>query len=151
MFPGLLTGSSCSKQAFADSFLSPMPADSKPHGIPFPDSLKTVFLVWEKGRLPFNLVLLALGLAWSWPLQATMKEEAWFGYWGSVFAYGLTANVFYTLGPAFEAYLLAFAGRSLGRWRWLVYGLGLLMSIGMTRVFVWSVDILYIVLYPTRG
>lgn len=114
-------------------------------------ALRAALLAWEKGRLPFNLVLLGFGLAWSWPLQATMKEEAWFGYWGSVFAYGLTANVFYTLGPAAEAYVLAFSGRNLGPWRWLAYAVGLLMSLGMTRVFVWSVDILYIVLYPTRA
>lgn len=113
-------------------------------------SLKTALIHWEILRIPYNLVLLALGLVWSWPLRETMKEEAWFGYWGSVFAYGLTANVFYTLGPAMEIYLQVFRGITLGKGRWGVFLLGLLVSAGMTWTFVWSMEILYIVLYPSR-
>lgn len=80
-----------------------------------------------------------------------MKDEAWFGYWGSVLAFGFTANVFYTLGPAAEAYFHAFRQRTFGAWRWLLVLLGLLISIALTYTFVWTMEILYIVLYPSRG
>ncbi|MEN3941899.1 hypothetical protein WJU23_11440 [Prosthecobacter sp. SYSU 5D2] len=113
--------------------------------------LKQALRSWELYRLPFNLVLFVFGLYWSWPLRETMKEEAWFGYWGSVLAFGATANVFYTLGPALEAYWLAFRGRGFGRWRLGFWVGGLALSILMTWVFVWSVEILYVVLFPSRG
>jgi hypothetical protein len=113
--------------------------------------LKEALRSWELCRLPFNLVLFAFGLYWSWPLRETMKEEAWFGYWGSVFAFGMTANIFYTLGPAVEAYLLAFRGPGFGKWRLGLMGAGMALSVLMTWVFVWSVEILYVVLYPSRG
>lgn len=50
--------------------------------------LKEAIRSWELYRLPFNLVLFVFGLNWSWSLRETMKEEAWFGYWGSVLAFG---------------------------------------------------------------
>ena len=113
--------------------------------------LKEAIRSWELYRLPFNLVLFVLGLMWSWPLRATMKEEAFFGYWGSVLAFGVTANVFYTLGPALEAYWLAFRGCGFGQWRRGFWAGGLAVSLFMTWGFVWSMEILYIVLYPSRA
>ena len=76
-----------------------------------------------------------------------MMAEALLGYWGSVLAFGFTANVFFTLGPATEAYLFSFRGHGFGSWRWVVFGLGLLMSFAMTWAFVWSMEILYVILY----
>ena len=110
-------------------------------------SLKAALLRWERGRILFNLVLLGLGIGWSWSLRGKMMDEAFFGYWGSVFGYGLIANAFYTLGPAMEAYLFAWRGHGLGRWRDGLFALGLAVSVGMTYTFVWSVKILYVVLY----
>lgn len=111
-------------------------------------ALKKALLHWELYRVAYNLVLLACGLSWSWPLRAKMVDEALLGYWGSVAAYGLTANVFFTLGPAAEAYLHAFRARDLGRWRTTVFGVGLVVSVLMTWTFVWSMKILYVILYP---
>lgn len=113
--------------------------------------LRNALVGWEIYRLPFNVMLFGFGLMWSWPLRTTMVEQAFLGYWGSVLAYGVTANVFFTLGPAFEAYLLAFRGRGLGRWRLGWFAAGLLISLFMTWSFVWSMEILYTILYPYRG
>ncbi|MDZ4288722.1 MAG: hypothetical protein U0984_12225 [Prosthecobacter sp.] len=113
--------------------------------------MKQALLRWELWRVPFNLVLLGFGLLWSWPLRETMIDEALLGYLGSVAAFGFTANVFYTLGPAAEAYAFAFRGRGFGAWRWALFGLGLLISLGLTYAFVWTMEILYIALYPSRG
>jgi len=112
--------------------------------------LKQALLCWERYRLLFNLVVLGFGLFWSWPLREKMMDEALLGYWGSVLAYGFTANVFFTLGPAAEAYLAAFRDRGLGASRRVVFGFGLVASVAMTWVFVWSMKILYVVLYHPR-
>lgn len=61
------------------------------------------------------------------------------------------ANVFFTLGPVSEAYLLAFRGAGLGRWRLVGFVAGLLISLFMTWSFVWSMEILYTILYPNWG
>jgi hypothetical protein len=113
-------------------------------------SLKQALLHWELGRLPFNLILFVFGLMWSWPLRQTMIDEALLGYWGSVAAFGFTANVFYTLGPAAEAYAFSFRGHGFGGWRRPLFVIGLLVSLFMTYAFVWTMEILYIVLYPSR-
>ncbi len=110
-------------------------------------SLNKALRCWELYRIPFNLVLLAFGLWWSWPLKEKMVNEALLGYWGSVLAFGFTANVFYMLGPASEAYLYAFRNHGFGRWRRAVFVAGLTISVLMTWVFVWSMEILYVVLY----
>lgn len=100
---------------------------------------------------PKDAVMLAgLGLMWTWSLRALMADEALLGYWGSVAAFGVTANVFFTLGPAWEAYLLAFRNRSLGFWRWPVFVSGTLVAIALTWTFVWSMEILYTILYPNH-
>ena len=110
-------------------------------------SLKFALFRWEQGRILYNIVLLGFGLFWSWPLREKMVDEALLGYWGSVLGYGLTANVFYTLGPAAEAYCHAWRNHGFGKWRAPLFALGLAASIGMTWTFVWTVKILYVVLY----
>jgi hypothetical protein len=114
-------------------------------------ALKSALVHWEILRIPFNIILFALGVVWSWPLKATMTDEALFGYWGSVAAYGFTANVFFTLGPASEAYWFAFRGLTFGRWRWGAFALGLVVSVLMTAAFVWAMEIMYIMLFPSRA
>lgn len=113
-------------------------------------SLRSALKRWELLRLPYNLVIFGLTLFWSWPLRETMKEEALLGYWGSVAAYLVTANVFYTLGPALESYWQAFRGKPLGKARLPLFLIGGLASTGMTWTYVWSMEILYLVLYPSR-
>ena len=112
--------------------------------------LKKALICWELYRVPFNLVLLGFGLVWSWPLREKMVAEALLGYWGSILAFGFTANVFFTLGPASEAYAFAFRGHGFGSWRQALFGLGLVTSLAMTWAFVWSMEILYVVLYHPR-
>ena len=111
--------------------------------------LRDALLFWEWGRWVYTAVLLALGLVCSWNLRETMIDQALLGYWGSVAAFGVTANVFYTLGPAAESYVRAFTGRawsSLGRW--LLWLAGTLVAAALTWTFVWSMEILYLILYP---
>lgn len=111
--------------------------------------LRQALAWWEWGRLVHNVVLLVLGLMWSWDLRETMIDQALLGYWGSVAAFGVTANVFYTLGPAAESYARAFLGKAWGSLgRCLLWLAGTFVAAALTWAFVWSMDILYLVLYP---
>ncbi len=111
--------------------------------------LRGTLRFWERGRWLYNALLFILGLMWSWDLRTTMAEQALLGYWGSVAAFGLTANVFYTLGPAAEVYTRVWAGKAWGRpGRLLLWLAGTLMATSLTWTFVWSMEILYLVLYP---
>jgi hypothetical protein len=111
--------------------------------------LRLALRFWELGRWVYNSILLALGLLWSWNLRKTMIDQALLGYWGSVAAFGATANVFYTLGPAAESYVRVFFGKSWGATvRWGLWLAGTATAAALTWSFVWSMEILYIVLYP---
>jgi hypothetical protein len=111
--------------------------------------LRHALQFWERGRWLYNALLLALGLLWSWSLRETMIDQALLGYWGSVAAFGVTANVFYTLGPAVESYTQVFLGKTWGRTgRCLLWLIGTATAIALTWTFVWSMEILYVVLYP---
>lgn len=111
--------------------------------------LRGALLFWEWARWVYNSVLFALGLWWSLNLRETMIDQALLGYWGSVAAFGVTANVFYTLGPAAESYVRAFSGKAWGRLgRWLLWLTGTLVAAALTWTFVWSMEVLYLILYP---
>ncbi|MCB1226992.1 MAG: hypothetical protein KDK99_14340 [Verrucomicrobiales bacterium] len=113
-------------------------------------ALRGGWTFWERMRLPYNAILLALGLTWTWGLRATMSEQALFGYWGSVAAFGLVANVFYSLGPLLEGYSRVFFQRAWGSGiRWLLWTLGAATAVFLTAAFVWSMEILYSILYPS--
>ncbi len=119
---------------------------SLPEGI---RDLHQALVWWEWGRLVHNALLLVLGLIWSWDLRETMIDQALLGYWGSVAAFGVTANVFYTLGPAAESYVRAFWGKAWGSpGRCLLWLAGTLVAVALTWAFVWSMEILYLILYP---
>lgn len=111
--------------------------------------LRHALVFWERGRWLYNALLLALGLLWSWNLRETMIDQALLGYWGSIAAFGVTVNVFYTLGPAAESYARVFLGKAWGSpGRCLLWLIGTTTAIALTWAFVWSMEILYIVLYP---
>lgn len=111
--------------------------------------LRRALQFWEVGRWVYNVILLGLGLLWSWNLRKTMIDQALLGYWGSVAAFGVTANVFYTLGPAAESYVRVFIGTAWGRTgRCLLWLAGTATAAALTWTFVWSMEILYVVLYP---
>jgi len=111
--------------------------------------LRRALQFWEWGRWVYNALLLALGLLWSWSLRDTMMDQALLGYWGSVAAFGVSANVFYTLGPAAESYARAFVGKAWGRTgRCLLWLAGTAIAAALTWTFVWSMEILYHALYP---
>ena len=79
-------------------------------------------------RLIYNLVLLAAGLASSYSLIGKIGED-WYVIQAVI--YGIAANVCFSLGPLLELYLYAF-GIKITYWRYLLCGVGLVFSIGVT-------------------
>jgi len=90
---------------------------------------------WESRRPAYNLIVGATGLgtmAYSTLLSLLVRGE-WMAFpWQGVVAYGIAANLFYTLGWAIETVAEKWLGRP-------VYGLGpalfrhgLVFSIGLT-------------------
>lgn len=90
---------------------------------------------WESRRLAYNLVVGAAGvgtLIWSNALSLLVRGEWFAAPWQLVVAYGVAANVFYTLGWVIENGVEQWLGRP-------VYGLGpalfrhgLVFSVGLT-------------------
>jgi hypothetical protein len=86
---------------------------------------KATLVYWEKRRLIYNAVLLVWGGFWS---LGFIDYFGWVGYFFNVLAFGLVANVFYCLGPLCEVYASVLLNRSLGRYRSLLFGLGMAFS-----------------------
>lgn len=98
--------------------------------------LRSALIWWEKKRILYNLLVGlfgVVGLLWSphYDLYGFQISDI---YWILIWALG--ANVFYSMGFMVEA--LAehyFKGRfSLVKWRWLLWTVGVIFSIGWTIV-----------------
>ena len=78
--------------------------DSDP---PYPESLsaivRSVFLAWEKLRVLYNGILIALVLGWAWMI---VPSELGMGhFWFSAIAAGFMANLCFFIGPTVETYV----------------------------------------------
>lgn len=98
-------------------------------------ALREIVLAWEKLRLWYNAILLLPGLAViiGWTSKQGMPVFIAL-VMAAIVAVG--ANFCFLLGPAAELYLrgLFRQGRPLGRGRLLIFGAGLVVSLGVFAV-----------------
>jgi len=95
--------------------------------------LRDVVLSWERLRLIYNGLMLAIGLPAGLALWRLLPRGMGLGrFCVLALAFGLGANFCYLLGPVSELYWLAAAGRGFGRaWRRALFCLGLLLSVAV--------------------
>ena len=86
---------------------------------------------WLILQLVYNAVMLTAGLLVFMMLLGSVPLLSL--VIGSV-VFACTANAFFLLGPVTELYLLAY-GVAIGRWRPLVFGLGLVFSLLVVGCF----------------
>jgi hypothetical protein len=107
--------------------------------IPEENSLRSVrdaIKSWEKLRITFNLLLLALGLLLSWDLYPAFGGMDGYVFWAVI--YGVTVNAFYCLGPLSEIYLLTLVPGRMPQNRLLVFVAGTLFSLVVTAVIAFG-------------
>ncbi|QIF01052.1 hypothetical protein G5S37_05800 [Roseimicrobium sp. ORNL1] len=107
------------------------------------NTLREALVKWERLRLWYNAVMFIVGWSISYHLKWHMDQQAMLGYWGSAVLFGVTANVFFTLGPACECYCLAFRNRGFGRGRIVLFVLGLGVSLAAAGLFSLSLTLMY--------
>jgi hypothetical protein len=113
---------------------APPVAGSEPDDLQRP-ALREIVLGWEKLRLWYNVILLVPGLG---------VLAGWTGKQGMPLFFALVmaamvavgANFCFLLGPAAELYLrgLFREGKPLGRGRLLIFGAGVVVSLGVFAV-----------------
>ena len=92
--------------------------------------LKQAIIHWEIGRIIYNLILLPIGLSFSYN---QINELGISIYMTEVLFYGIAANLFYSLGPLSDSYLFSF-GIQLGKYRNILFTLGLLFGSFVTFI-----------------
>lgn len=105
------------------------------------DTVKAAIIAWEKMRIPFNILLLALGLMWSWDLRDEFGGLVIYWFWAGV--YGVALNACYSLGVLAEIYVGCFTSRSLAKARVMMFIAGTLVSIMLTTVTALSVKLTF--------
>lgn len=95
-------------------------------------AVRRIVVEWERLRLVYNAVLLVPGLVVLWAMVRYAGMPAGVAAAGGVVV-GVGANVAFFLGPLAEFYLSAvfLGGRPIGRGRWLFFGAGLVVSLGL--------------------
>lgn len=112
-------------------------------------SVRTRLLAWERLRILYNLIMLFIGIFVALSvyhnvnaIDPELRQGFLFSYSpaciiGLSFVFGVAANVMYTLGPAFEIYVVSFTGfrfRSFSRI--ILFAIGLVISLGI-QVILW--------------
>lgn len=87
---------------------------------------------WETLRIPYNVILLLVGLAASWRLA--FQHPGLASYIASALAYGAMANLCYCGGPLLETYLSVFTNIRVGKYRLALWGAGVVISVVLTIV-----------------
>lgn len=93
--------------------------------------LREALVYWEKRRLVYNAVMLI------WGGLCSVSFINHFGplmYMANVTAFGIGANICYSLGPLFDVYVSLLLGRSLARFRPALFALGMAFSIFVVLV-----------------
>lgn len=111
-------------------FLYPDPAERRPGAI---------IRWWERRRIPFNVIvggsgLVTIGLASLFTLLPPQPPGIVAFPWVGVLAYGVLANLCYTLGPAAELLVDRLFGDRVLPIGPLLFRAGLTLSIGLTVV-----------------
>jgi hypothetical protein len=99
--------------------------------------LQQIIKTWESRRIIYNVVMLPLGviiiqklLAYGMPVRPALMLAL---------TSGLTANAFYSLGPLVDLYMALFKpAKDLGKWRPVLFGLGLSFSLLVEALFLWG-------------
>lgn len=104
-----------------------------------PDNLATLSELvrgWEKLRLFYNAILSLPGLLVLALLINRAQMPVPTAFAGGAFV-AACANAAFFLGPLSELYFRGFFtnGKSLGRGRWLIFGAGLTLSLGVFLIF----------------
>ena len=117
------------------------PDVSAPEVVPDTASAREVFLAWEKLRIVYNGVLVAVVLGAS-ALGALQGHARWsdVAFRRHLLFAAVVANVLYCTGPVAEGYL-ALLGSPRRAARGVLFGLGLLFASGLAfvDVSVWRV------------
>lgn len=92
--------------------------------------VREVIFGWEKLRILFNVLQLALGLLLSWGLPEAFGGIHVYAFW--VMIYGITVNVFYCLGPLAEIYLVTLAPARLPFTRMFAFVAGTAFALAVT-------------------
>ena len=96
------------------------------------NTVRAAIVGWEKLRIPFNLLLLGVGLLLSWDLYSAFGGIHVYVFWAII--YGITVNVFFCLGPLAEIYLLTLIPARLQLPRMLVFVVGTVFSLMVTAI-----------------
>lgn len=97
--------------------------------------LRSALSKWEKLRLIYNFLLFFAGHG-----AASLKAGNFWvpllteGYILGVIGYAVLVNLLFTVGPALEAYSIAWRRQSLGLGRYILFGLGTAFSFVITFV-----------------
>ena len=86
--------------------------------------VRGVILAWEKLRVLYTVVLIVQGSVCPWNLWKHL---------GALLI--VVANVFYCFGPLLETYACVVFGRRTSRGRYLLFGAGLVFSVGVIFMF----------------
>jgi len=84
-------------------------------------TLRKALIQWEKLRILYNVILFVVGL--------TASKSVFFSQFESILFFAIFANCCYTIGPVLESYAIAFLGHPLGVGRFVLFGLGTLLSV----------------------
>jgi len=100
---------------------------------PAPRSVGKILLWWERRRLFYNVAVGVAGLATLgvFTTMATIGTRGLFVPWQPAVAFGVLANVCYTLGGAIEIAALKIWGRSMLPIGPALYRMGLTFSVGL--------------------
>lgn len=97
-------------------------------------------------RVLFNIIIGALGLWLSWGISEKMGGMK--PYLAGIVMYGITVNVFFSIGPLAEIYLGVLKSVSLGRFRLPLFVIGTLFS-ALVTFLVYS--LFEMSLHPNSG
>jgi len=103
-----------------------------------PQDARRIFLVWERLRVVYVLVLGGVAPA---TMVAKGQVDRWADpvLWGWLAIYALLANVLYLLGPVLESCLARLGRRPRGL-RVVLFVAGTLLAIGATAGMVYGIE-----------
>lgn len=104
--------------------------------------LRVTWLTWVKLLVVYNIVLLVEGLTclyFLWQLGEVVGHRcaALLHPWGIINRLAITANLFYLFGPLAETYAFLLLRRGIGRGRYLLFAVGLSLSVSVLIALAW--------------
>ncbi len=103
------------------------------------NELKSTIREWEKLRIAYNVIIGTFGLWLSWGLQDSMGGLPEYVF--LVLLYGVSANVFFSLGPLTELYVKVMTPLKPDRLRLPVFAVGTLFSAVVTAIVYFTAEL----------